>query len=116
MIAVNHSIRRYDNKFIQGFESALNKDNKTTVAVIETVHAVVRIYLSIKPMICYFSLLYPVMFVATRRHNSVGLVTEWLKRWTAKSNPVTDVDSIESETKTMINKGSDEIKIYTLVC
>jgi len=57
----------------------------------------------------------PDMFVASRRHNSQGLLKGWFDRWTAKINNVSDVDAVESGMITIMAKGYDAIKIYTFL-
>jgi len=57
----------------------------------------------------------PEMFVASRRHNSAGFFKGWFDRWTAKIQPVSDLDAIESDIIKMKNIGYDAIKIYTFL-
>ncbi len=57
----------------------------------------------------------PDMFVASRRHNSQGVLKGWFDRWTAKINNVNDIDSIESDVISMMEQGYDAIKIYTFL-
>ncbi|MBT0587650.1 amidohydrolase family protein [Alteromonas oceanisediminis] len=55
----------------------------------------------------------PDLFVATRRHNSHGVYAGWFHRWTAKMNPVHDVDDIAEHVSSIKAQGFDAIKIYT---
>jgi imidazolonepropionase-like amidohydrolase len=55
----------------------------------------------------------PELFVSSRRHNSHGFFAGLFNRWTAKMNTVNDTDQIESQVKSIKDKGFDAIKIYT---
>ncbi|MFK8013267.1 MAG: amidohydrolase family protein [Marinicellaceae bacterium] len=57
----------------------------------------------------------PDMFVASRRHNSTGLLRGWFDRLTAKINPVNEGDNIEAELLDLIAQGFDAIKVYTFL-
>ena len=55
----------------------------------------------------------PDLFVASRRHNSSGMLAGWFNRWTAKINNVTDAQSVAQDMQALKDSGFDAIKIYT---
>ena len=55
----------------------------------------------------------PDLFVASRRHNSSGMVAGWFNRWTAKINNVTNAQSVAQDMQALQDTGFDAIKVYS---